>query len=645
MGTFVALFHRDGAPASAPLMGRLLAPLCTQGGDGRQVSVSAQFGFGHSAFWTVPEDVGEEQPVRSHDGSLLLLFDGRLDNRDEVIAALGGDTPALRAVSDATVALRAIERWGEEALARFVGPFALCLADLRRQSMLVARDPLGDRTLVYHLGRKLLLVASNEAALLRHPEVSADPDETSVALYFALRPPVAGTTLYRHIRELLPGSALGVGRTQDRSRAFWQPPAERSAWRRPEAEYIEEYREVLATSVCAALRTVGSPAALMSGGLDSTTVVALASAALRASGSPTPLRTISWVFDELTGCDERRWIGSMVKTFELRPVQFPGDGCWPLRNLAFWPVRDEGPERNPYHLLKARAYSEAAARGHRVLLVGGAGDQIYLRWRDAFTSLLREGRAGALTEELWLTWRRWGLRGLQRHGAVRRVGGMVADRVVPGRTSQPNVPPWLSPAGAALVKAATSSARCPLEAPTLHPALSWRTGWSASRERPRAAEFGIDLRDPFRDRRVVEFALRVPPHLLLRDGLLKHIVRAAMRGILPEEVRLRTASTPLLGLYRRGMLEREHATLARLVDQPGAAWRRFVKEGSLLASRSVSTLGGRDQVLLLLPFACASYEMWVNDHLRGVRDEAVEKAGELCEQPQDMSAAKLVVGL
>lgn len=629
MGAFVALFHRDGAPVDREGVGRLLAPLAVPGGDGLQVSVRTPFGFGHSAFWTVPEDVGEQQPLKVTTGDLALLFDGRLDNRQELISALGGDSSLLRATSDGTVALHCLERWGEEALGRFLGPFALCLVDFRAQSMLVARDPLGDRALVFHLSRRLFVVGTDEAALLQHPAVRADLDDTSVALYFALRPPVAGATLFRDIRELVPGSSMRVGHTHESSSVFWRPPAERSAWRRPDAEYVDEFREILTASVKAALRCPGPPAALMSGGLDSTTVVAVASGALKESGSATPMRTISWVFDEIRECDERRWIDVMVRAFGLRSVTFPGDGYWPLRDFSSWPTWAGGPERNPYRMLKGRAYAEAARHGHRVLLIGASGDQIYIRWRNALASMITQLRAGALAEELWLTWRHWGVRGLRHHRALRRLGGMLVERLVPGRSpARARVPAWLSPAGAALVGTATSTEQVsPLDAPTLHPAASWRTAWSTSRERPIAASLGIELRDPFRDRRVVELALRLPPHMLLRKTLVKHLVREAMRGILPEEIRLRTANSALLGLYRRGVLDREKSTLDRLVGNPNAGWRRFVNEGSLRESCSMTTLGGKDQALVLLPFVCASFDRWVSRQKWGVRDEWIEGVG------------------
>ncbi|MGV8042273.1 MAG: asparagine synthase-related protein [Thermoanaerobaculaceae bacterium] len=457
----------------------------------------------------------------------------------------------------------------------------------------------------------------------------ADLDDTSVALYFALRPPAPGATLFRDIRELVPGSSMRVGHTHESSSVFWRPPAERPAWRRPDREYIEEYRDVLRASVRAALRCAAPPAALMSGGLDSTTVVALACGGLKESGSATPIRTISWVFDEIRECDERRWIDVMVRAFGLPSVTFPGDRYWPLRDFSSWPTRAGGPERNPYRMLKGRAYSEAALHGHRVLLIGASGDQIYIRWRDALASMITQLRVGALAEELWLTWRQWGVRGMRHHRAVRRLGGMLAERIVPARSpARSRVPAWLSPAGAALVEAASSAEQASFfDAPALHPAVSWRTAWSTGRERPAAAGFGVELRDPFRDRRVVELALRLPPHLLLRRTLVKHLVREAMRGILPEEVRLRTANSSLLGLYRRGVLDRERSALERLVGNPNAAWRRFVDERLLRESCSDAFLGGKDQARLLLPFVCASYDQWSFRQGWGVRDERIEGVG------------------
>jgi hypothetical protein len=105
----------------------------------------------------------------------------------------------------------------------------------------------------------------------------------------------------------------------------------------------------------------------MSGGLDSAPVAAIAARELARSGQR--LTTISYVFDELTSCDERNYMDQIVEMHGLDAIRFPGDGAWPLSNLATWPVNPNTPMEGLYRGLRDRAYA-AALGGPRGMLVG-----------------------------------------------------------------------------------------------------------------------------------------------------------------------------------------------------------------------------------------------------------------------------------
>ena len=189
----------------------MIKALSVRGPDGCDQLVRGWIGLGHQHFWTTPESSGERQPLSDVRAEVVLVFDGRLDNREELLATLDVKHLDSRGVpSDAELVLAAYQRWGEEFCGHLIGPGALVIVDLERRQVLCARDPLGDRTLFYNLDHSRLLVASEESGLLAHPEVGADFDETHLACFFALRVPSGGSTFFQQVRELLPGELLRV---------------------------------------------------------------------------------------------------------------------------------------------------------------------------------------------------------------------------------------------------------------------------------------------------------------------------------------------------------------------------------------------------------------------------------------------------
>ena len=115
MSGFALVFHRDGSPAGRAVLGSMMAALAHRGPDGADV---ADFGFaalGHQHSWTTPEEEGERQPLAGPQTPFAVALDGRIDNRPELLAALGRDDADGRARSDAELLRLAFERWGRVA--------------------------------------------------------------------------------------------------------------------------------------------------------------------------------------------------------------------------------------------------------------------------------------------------------------------------------------------------------------------------------------------------------------------------------------------------------------------------------------------------------------------------------------------------
>ena len=607
MSGLAVIYHRDGSPIRPEVLEVLNRELTVRGPDGCDQVVRDWVGFAHQHFWTTPEEVGERQPLAISGDRALLVFDGRLDNREELLADL--DTSVAGDVgkaSDAALVVAAYERWGEEFCQRLIGPFAVVIADLERRRVLCARDPLGDRTLFYHLTDHKLLVASEESAVLAHPEVGADLDETRLACFFGLRVPADGATFFRQVRELLPGELLCVGDDTVRRTEFWRPRAEPCLCSRSENDLAEEFHHLLRQAVRCRLRASEPPAVMLSGGLDSSSAAALGAEELRHSHPDWRLRAVSWVFDEFASCDERSFMDPVVDRWRLEALRVNGDDASPLTHAHVLGLYPGAPEDNVYRELKRRVFSLAALSGSRVVFNCATADQLYTGAEGWFEDLVRAGHPASAVTELLVEMRRWGPWNALRRTTALRWPARVKRRILPGETRQI---PWLKSNAYRLVTAATSprfGALQGLRANQLEATAGLRAARGFSLENAYAAREGIELRDPYRDLRLVEFMLRLPAFELYRHGRYKHIARQALTGWLPDSILQRTEPTLLTPLFDEGLRRKNRHIVEDLLGSEDAIWHRYVERRWILDAVNESLSPAVDVVL----WHCLSFELW-----------------------------------
>jgi asparagine synthase (glutamine-hydrolysing) len=602
MSAFALTVGFDGDCPGTVLDGALAA--LGANADACRVRAHGRALIGHLPFGTTPEEEGELQPALSADGELALVFDGRLDNRDELVRAFGVAT----GTGDAALALAAHQRWGDAFCERLLGPWALVVVARSSGRVLCARDPLGDRTLFYHLGARTFGAASEEAAVLALPGVGAQIDETTLARFYAAAPPLRGATFFAQVRELEPGCAMAVDAAGVRAWRHWTPGARAERFRR-DSDYVERFGELLTESVRCRLRAAAPPMVMMSGGVDSTSVAAVAAGIVAARGEK-PLRTVSWVFDELRETDERAFMQPVVDRFSLDAHRVDGDGAWPLRDLDSWPRNPSTPLEGPYRRLRDRVYGLARVAGSRVILTGEMGDELYSGGEHWLGDLLREGRIVAAAAGLARHAHRAAFHG--GRGLRCRARTMLARAVgYPGRSRSPARPVPLTDAAwqaaAGVIEPSATRRRSQAEQ-LLDPLFAQ----AATIEHGHARRWGVELRRPYRDLRLVELVLGAPAHLLYRPGETKRLLRQAMRGVLPEAVRRRSAPSPLTPLFWRGLAEREASTVEALLRRPDAVWPRYVRREWIeraLEPGGVRRLGhGLEAVTF---WRCLCVELWM----------------------------------
>ncbi|MGB8212672.1 MAG: asparagine synthase-related protein [Anaerolineales bacterium] len=606
MSGFAVIYERSNTPVDPAMLERVMARLDQRGPDGRDVFLAGPIAMGHWHFWTTPEEVGERQPLELAGLPFKIVLDGRLDNRAELLAELALQPVQGKPLSDSALVLYAYERWGEHCLEHFIGEFALAILDQHRGELLCGRDALGDRSLFYAFQGTCLVVASEAWAVAGAGSSAPQLNESTVADYFALKTPPDGQTFFKSVYELLPAQALLVSASGQRTWRYWQPDPSARLRGQPDEAYAEQFRTLLEQSVRCRLRAVTPVGVLMSGGLDSTSVACLAARLL----SPRPLTTLSYVFDELADCNERPFIEAVQQQYGLHSIQIPCDDAWPYQDWEHWPHNPNQPEQIPYRLLRERAYRQAHMEGLRVLLTGGFGDHLYAAGLDWLGDLIAEGRYLEAGRELSLYFRYSGIRWTLRAGfiqrAARHLGGALPAglRLPAGRSA---APAWMTPYSAGLLSPAERLPDPALE--RVANLVGVEAASSCSGEVSYTNRHALELRHPYRDRRLVEFVLSLPAYQLYYHGLSKHILRIAMRGILPELIRTRLQPTSMEALYLRGV-EREKTILQACLEDPGSAWRKFVRADLLLDHMRGLVIPAARGSESVIPWLCVSYEAW-----------------------------------
>src|SRR5262245_12578620 len=290
-----ALRHRGPDEGAAILLGDAERP--DPGAEARRpapeaVRPASRIGLGHRRLKVMDLSGAAAQPMR-HASGAWLIYNGTIYNTSELRSELLGRGARFRSRSDTEVVLEALCAWGPAALGRFNGMFALAFWDARACRLILARDRFGEKPLYYARTQGLLLFASELGALVRQGDVPLEIDPEGLELYLTFGFIPAPWTIYRGVRKLPQASWLearpGAEPTVSR---FYRLEAfrEREVLGRSE----EIVRSTLCDAVCRRLEADVSLGALLSGGLDSTAVVAF----MRGARSLPP-RTYSMAIPEL----------------------------------------------------------------------------------------------------------------------------------------------------------------------------------------------------------------------------------------------------------------------------------------------------------------------------------------------------------
>jgi len=542
MSGITGILNLDGAPVEKRLLRRMTDSLRDRGPDAREVWLDGAVGFGHALLRTTAESADERQPCNL-DRRVWITADARLDGQADLSRKLGSRrSSALQSANDAQLILHAYHAWGEACVEHLLGDFAFAIWDGRARRLFCARDHFGVKPFYYaHVGRTF--VFSNTLDCIRlHPAVSDELNELAIGdfLLFGSNQEPA-TTCFADVARLAPAHCLICAEGSARARRYWTLPAEGRIRYRRSQDYVDHFKEVLRAAVGDRLRT-NRAGVWMSGGLDSTSIAAVAREILSGRGVPFDLHAHAIVYDTLIPDNERHYAGVAAKALGIEISYFAADECKPFEGWDQAESWTPEPCEDPFLFMRARQLRQAA-RHSRVVLCGEGGDEVL--WGSHLVDLLGTMPLRELGADVART--------LVVHR--RRPGVGIRARLkqwLRYRSERPPFPAWLN--GDFADRAGLRARWEQLYAPpstadhALRPEAYWRlaTGpWASYCEScdPGVTRNPVECRYPFLDVRLVCDLLAIPPFPWYVD---KHLLRVAIRGALPDPVRLRPKA-PLAG--------------------------------------------------------------------------------------------------
>ena len=534
----VGIFHRDGARVERALLQSLADSLSYRGPDSRAIWQDGSIGLGHTLLRTTYESAGERQPA-SLDARLWITADARLDCRTELISKIErAGRKVGRTVPDSELILQAYSLWGTECIEHLRGDFSFGIWDARTRTLFCARDHFGIKPFYYAQIGKLFLFSNTLNCVRMHPEVSEELNDAAIGdfLLFGLNYDNA-TTSFRDVQRLPPAHWLSVSASGVKIGRYWAPPTDgRIRYARAD-DYVEHLQALLKEAVADRLRTdrVGI---LLSGGLDSSSVAAVAKEVAGKNGQATELRAYTTVFDILGPDEEGRYAQETGKFLGI-PVQLQALDEFEL--FEGWDDPELSlpePLDNPLIASSLESYRNISA-DCRVLLSGEGSDNLmdFQMWPYA-GDLRRRGEWRRLFTEVanyaWIRPFPW--RGIRAR--FLRLFGKEPHR--------PVFPEWLSGDFAVRIKLQErwkewgEHPNLTLEHPILpnaHASLSLPQ-WTHmfEQEDTGASRVPVETRYPFLDLRIVNYLLALPPFPWFFQKML---LREAMTGRMPETVRMR----------------------------------------------------------------------------------------------------------
>jgi asparagine synthase (glutamine-hydrolysing) len=558
MSAIAGIIQFNQKSVDREVLKRMQAQLLPYGRDAQHQWQRGIAGCVRTLLRTTPEDSFDHQPLVHVESGVVLLFDGRLDNRKELADKLRLDPTKLKLMADSDVALHACLKWDIQAVEYLLGDFAIACWNQKQQKLWLARDPLGHRPLFWYKNTDFFSFATMPKALFSIPGVPRAICEESLANYLALLPQTDSKSQYKDIYRVKPGEILILKNSHITTQKYHEFDSKYELKLNSDDEYLEAFQEHLDQAIACRLRSSGAIASHLSSGFDSSTVTALAASRLQQQNksllayTAVPREGFNGPVPKGKHADESIGASALAKRFDnIEHVLIRSTGHSSVDILdQLTETRDRSPLNGCNITWLDAIQKDAQNRKIKVLLTGQKGNMSISYTGEHYLPSLFGKRH-------WKTW--WNEARAYKEALLGR-----SWRRILGLSVGPYLPPmtWL------FLNALRGSERRKLTDYTaIHPdflkkmggekALARKAGWDTS-YRPWANgkqmriavinrmdqgnnfvasnAYGLEVRDPTGDLRLLEFCLSVPESQYLRNGQTRWLLHRLMNNILPPEI-------------------------------------------------------------------------------------------------------------
>jgi asparagine synthase (glutamine-hydrolysing) len=538
-------------PVSPDLIRAMMGSIRHRGPDDEGLYISSGVGLGHRRLSIIDLNTGR-QPISNEDSAIWIVFNGEIYNYKELRSQLLVKGHKFRTATDTEVIVHLYEEFGTEAIQKLRGMFSFALWDSKQHMLLLARDRVGIKPLYYNLTQKSLIFGSEVKALLADPSVAAEADPEALDRFLMYRYVPGEETLFKGIRKLEPGHYMTVKDGKSAIRQYWdlsfgEPSDSKSS------ENLEgELSELLAQTVQDHMIADVPVGVLLSGGVDSTAMLSFAT-----DHTDKQISTFTVGFDGQQCADERPFARLAAERFGTTHHDMTITASEFLRWLPSYLWHMEEPVCEPPAI--ALYYVTKLAREHvTVLLSGEGGDEAfagYQNYRNLFwleTVKRGLGRyAGALAGMMAAAG------GLYKMGKIQRYASLMTipfENYYYSRTADPlqffsqhksglytsEFRKCTSGNGYGNGRHSTlgsqNEALNVLDQMLYIDTKTWLPDDLLIKADKMTMANSLELRVPFLDHRVLEFAARLPRRCKLRGWTTKYLLKRALTDRVPREI-------------------------------------------------------------------------------------------------------------
>ncbi len=521
--------------------------MATWGPDGSGRWSNDSISLGHLLLHNTPESLFETQPLQHPNNEIVLTMSARLDNRDDLFRDFLIPASEQQSIPDGELILKSYQKWGTGCAPHLLGDWSFALWDAKQQLLFLARDHFGVSSIYYFQINKSFVFASSLKGLLAHP---LSPKRLNKRVITSYAPGFIhdAATVYEGIFRLPPAQTITVTPKNTQINQYWQPEDIPEVRFGSDQEYLEAFLDIYNNAIRCCLRSHRPVGAQISGGLDSGSIAILAAKQLAINSkqlpafSSIPLHDVSNISFENRLGDETPNIEAIVQASGNIDVTFiNAQNANLLTSIKKTLDLREQPEFGAGGADWSLDLLETAQQQGIGTLLHGWGGNLTISWT---------GERGVYLRQLLIN-QQWG-RYIQELVAWQQINSLPFWRVITNQVLKPFIPPaWFNyvlarskeqwtPLNMPLVKSLASDYRREVMSPSSAMGMlnlffrnDGRIGFTQAEM---GGAFGMEIRQPTMDKRLIDFCLGLPQEQYTRNGQNRLLIKHAMSGQMPDQV-------------------------------------------------------------------------------------------------------------